>query len=339
MADTDKSLITIALSLLVIFTLVGNGFVLVVLACKARRLFKKPLYVFIFNICLSDILATVFTMTFEVSEELSHEWKFGESACKAIEYLEMTFFGVNIFTHLSIALERYRNVVQPLKPQMKQKVAKILVVASWGIPLVASLPYIYTLRLVELSDGKYICSSVSLPWVWLDKLYLSIELLVIFLIPLISIVWMYAFVVKELYQRRRQANAVLPQQTQTTLRAAALHGSRVSIAVVVVFVGCWLPFVVVYFVRLATGSESVNRTSPLFVTALYASFVNELLTPLLYCAFDRNIRPVLLDTLRCRLHMIIPGDDSDDTTGHRSRCATMPRRTSGQSQDTSNHNG
>ena len=334
MADSERSLITVLLSLLVFFTLLGNSFVLIVLLCKVRRLLRKPLYVFICNICLADILATLFTMTFEVSEELTHEWKFGEAACKTIEYLELTFFGVNIFTHLSIALERYRNVVQPLKPPMKVKMAKILVAVSWAIPSVMSLPYIYTLRLTQQSNGKPLCTIVEMPWIWVDKLFLTIELLGIFLVPLMCIAWMYIIIVKRLYERKRQANVVLPQATQTTMRAAAIHGSRVSIAVVTVFLICWLPFVIVYIVRLFAGSESVNRASPLYVTALYASFVSELLTPMLYCAFDRNIKPALIDTLKCRLRVVIPSEESaSDTTGPQGRCVTLVRRTSAQSQD------
>lgn len=324
--DADKSLITVGLSLLIFLTLLGNSFVLFVLLYRTRRLLHKPLYLFICNICVADILATLFTMTFEVSEELTHEWHFGEPACKVIEYLEMTFFGVNIFTHLSIALERYRNVVHPLKPPMKIKIAKILVSVSWGIPSVLSLPYLYTLRLVGNGDEKYTCTIVAVPWTWLDKLYLSIELLAIFLLPLIGMVCMYVVVVQKLYHRRRQANAVLPQPTQTTMRAAAVYGSRVSIAVATVFLLCWLPFVFVYFIRLVTGTESITRTNTLYVVALYASYVSELLTPLLYCAFDRNIKPALIDTLKCRLRTVAPGDDSaSDITAPRSRAGTWIR--------------
>ena len=325
LTDAGKSLITVGLSLLIFLTLLGNSIVLFVLLCRTRRLLHKPLYVFICNICVADILAILFTMTFEVSEELTHEWQFGEPACKVIEYLEMTFFGVNIFTHLSIAFERYRNVVRPLKPPMKLKIAKILISVSWAIPSVLSLPYLYTLRLVE-NDEKFTCTIVAMPWTWLDKLYLSIELLAIFLVPLISMVCMYIIVVHKLYHRKRQANAVLPQPTQTTMRAAAVYGSRVSIVVATVFVLCWLPFVLVYLIRLVTGTESITRKHTLYVIALYSSYVSELLTPLLYCAFDRNIKPALIDTLRCRLRTVTPGDDSaSDINAPRSRAGTWIR--------------
>ena len=315
----SKSILAIALSLLVFFTFLGNSSVLLVLLCKVRRLLRKPLYVFICNICLSDILAALFTMTFEVYEEMTHEWWFGgETSCKIIEYLEMTLFGVNIFTHLSIAIERFRNVVQPLKPPMKRKTAKIFVAVSWGIPAVISLPYLHTLRLTKTSEGKFICTRTAMPWTWLDKLFLSVELLVVFLIPLLCTTCLYTMVVRKLYRRKKQADVVLPQATQTTMRAAAKYGSRLSIAVASVFLICWIPFVVVNIVRLFSGSGSVNRTSTLYVTALYSSFVSELLTPLLYCAFDRNIKPALRDTLRCRSRIAVPSDESmSDTSAPR----------------------
>ena len=334
--DAKQGLLIVALCLLILFTLLGNSLVLCVLLYKAKWLLKKPLYIFICNICFSDVLATLFTMTFEVSEEIAHDWQFGEVACKMIEYLEMTLFGVNIFTHFSIALERYRNVVQPLKPQMKLKAAKILVVVSWCVPSVMSLPYLYTLGLTEEEDGAQICSVSAMPWTWLDKLYLTIEILVIFLVPLGFIVWMYVLIVIRLCRRQKQANAVqLPQRTQATMRAAATYGSRVSVAVATVFLICWMPFTVVNFVRLIRSPEDVGRTSTLYVTALYSSFVSELLTPLLYCAFDRNIKPILIDTIRCRSTSVIPRDESlSDITGPRSRAATLiSRRNDVQSRD------
>ena len=289
----------IGLSLLIFLTALGNCSVLLVLRFKAQSLLRKPLYLFISNICLSDVLAALFTMTFEVYEDMTHEWWFGgEPSCKIIEYLEMTLFGVNIFTHLSIAIDRFRNVVQPLKLPMKLKIAKIFIALSWGIPAIISLPYLYTLRLTKASEGKHICMSIAIPWTWLDKLFVSVELVVVFLI-LLSTVCLYALVVQELYRRKKQVDAVLPQPAETRMRAAAKYGSGVSIVVGTVFLICWIPFVVVYIVRLCSSSGSVNRTSTLYKIALYSSFVCELLTPLLYCAFDRNIKPALREALRC----------------------------------------
>ena len=324
-SSVDRVLITVGFSLLIFFTLLGNSFVLFVLTCRARRLLKNPFYLFIVNICLSDVLATLFTTTFEVHEEIIDDWIFGEVACKTIEYLEMSLFGVNIHTHLAIAIERYHKVVHPLKPPITPRSAKVLLVACWCIPFVIYSPFIYTLSLLKQRDGKTICSISTMPWEWLDKLFLTVQLLVVFLVPLVLLVWLYVLIIRKLYQRKRDIRATLPQTTQATLpqviqitlpqttqatlpqttqvtmRAAATRGSCTSATVAVVFVLCWLPFIVVYFVRLVSGSEEVTRTSKLYVTALYASFFNELLTPFLYSTFDNNIKPVLLDCFKFRL--------------------------------------
>lgn len=311
MADVEEGFKALGLSSLILFTFLGNCLVLAVIFRRLAQLLSKPLYVFICNICVADVLSTLFVMTFEVSEELTHKWMFGEVACKTIEYLEISLFGVNIFSHVFIALERYRCVVQPLKPQMKLKTAKKLVFFSWCFPFIICLPSLYMLHLKEK-----ICTSRSLPWLWLDKLVLSVGLLTMFLIPWFLIMFMYMRIVIKLHQRKKRADVALSQQTRQTFHIAAIHGSRVSVIVATVFLICWMPLILVYAVRLFKEVESVSRTSRIYVTALYSSFMSELLTPFIYCAFDRKIGPAFFNALKCRLLVISPREPELEGTTH-----------------------
>lgn len=295
----SSALKAIALCLLVTLTFLGNAFVLIVLLVKERRLLRRPLYLFILSICASDLIACLFTMTFEVSEDVLHRWQYGQVGCKIIECLEVLLFGVNIFNHLSIAFERYQNVVYPLKPPMRTRIAKGLLVVSWCFPTVMALPYLYTFN-VKQQGGDDVCVAVSWRWTWLDKLFGTVELLCIFLVPLVCLLWMYSVIVKTLYLRAKHSNNsnASPSHHGSTIRAAASYGSRVSVAVVSVFVICWMPYIIMFIIRLVTKPENIERTSKLYVTALYFSFANELLSPVIYCAFDRNIRPAFLRILR-----------------------------------------
>lgn len=295
---SEQILKGLTLGLLIFFTFLFNAFVAFVLVFREKRLLSKPLYLFILNICVSDILASLFTLPFEVSEEIVHRWVYGEVACKIIEYVELSLFGVNIFTHLSIAVERFRNVVHALKPPMKLRTAKKLLLVTWCFPSFMAAPYLYMFRSREI-DGNEICTAMSLPVLWLDKLFSSVEILAVFLIPLAGLSWIYFLIVRTLHRRQLLKCKVHGSSLRGTVRTKATHGSRLSIAVVCVFVICWLPFIAVHAVRLFKTTEYVSRNSKLYVTALYFSFANELLAPILYCGFDRNIRPALKRVLRC----------------------------------------
>ena len=325
----SETLKAIGLCLFVILTFLGNAFVLIVLVLKERRLLRRPLYLFILNLCASDLIACLFTMTFEVSEDFLHRWHYGQVGCKIIEYLEVLLFGVNILNHLSIAFERYQNVVYPLKPSMRMRTAKKLLVGSWCFPTVMALPYLYTFEVKKEGEDD-ICMAISWSVKWLDKLYGSVELLCIFLVPLVCLLWMYFVIVKTLHLRAKQSNNVNAASHGSTIRAAANYGSRVSIAVVSVFVICWLPYIITFTVRLVTKPENVGRTSTLYVTALYFSYANELLSPVIYCVFDRNIRPTFLRIFQCpfgRRVMVGNLSQNEPLPDNTSRNETLGNRT------------
>ena len=327
LSDTLKATV---LCLLVILSFLSNAFVLIVLVSKERRLLRRPLYLFILNLCASDLIACLFTMTFEVSEDFLHRWQYGQVGCKIIECLEVLLFGVNIFNHLSIAFDRYQNVVYPLKPPMRIQTAKKLLLGSWCFPTVMALPYLYTFELKKEGEDD-ICVAISWSVKWLDKLYGTVELLCIFLVPLVCLLWMYFAIVKTLYLRAKQSNNVNASSHHgSTIRAAASYGSRVSIVVVSVFVICWLPYIVIFTVRLVTKPENVERTSTLYVTALYFSYTNELLSPVIYCVFDRNIRPAFLRIFRCPFgRRVTVGNlsQNEPLPGNTSRNETLEDRT------------
>ncbi|CAB3982414.1 prolactin-releasing peptide receptor-like isoform X1 [Paramuricea clavata] len=257
----------IFLTIIIIATLFGNILCLYILLKPQRRLLKRPLYIFIFNICVADIAVVVCSMLVKTADEFHQDWFYGKAMCQIIEYSQRALFRVNVLTHLSIAFERYFSVVFALKPQEK--------------------------------SGNRICQLIHLPWGWVDKLYCSIDLIIFFLIPLGILLFLYGSIITTLNRRKRQTGDLGSiNATMNTIRAA-IRGVRVSIIVVVAFIICWIPVIVKGFNRLIVPNVNSDRTDPLYATAMYLAFTNDAIVPLLYCVLDSNLAPSVKKIFDC----------------------------------------
>ena len=290
----------IFLTIIIIATLFGNILCLYILLKPQRRLLKRPIYIFIFNICVADIAVVVCSMLVKTADEFHQDWFYGKATCQIIEYSQRALFRVNVLTHLSIAFERYFSVVFALQPQvqMTKPIARQIITCIWVFSLIISIPLIFSFDVQEKS-GNRICQLIHLPWDWFDKLYSSIDLIIFFLIPLGIFLFLYGSIITTLNRRKRQTGDLgSVNATMNTIRAA-IRGVRVSIIVVVAFIVCWIPVIVKGFNRLIVPNVNSDRTDPLYATAMYLAFTNDAIVPFLYCVLDSNLAPSVKKIFDC----------------------------------------
>ena len=290
----------ILLIFIIIATLFGNILCLYILLKPQRRLLKRPLYIFIFNICVADIAVVVCSMFFKAVDEFYQDWFYGGAMCQIVEYSQRALFRVNVLTHLSIAFERYFSVVFPLKPQiqMTKRIARRIITCIWVFSFIISIPLAFSFDVREKSNAR-ICILIHLPWIWFDRLFGSIDLTIFFLIPLGVLLFLYGSIITTLNRRKRQTvDLGSVNATMNTIRAS-LRGVRVSIIVVVAVIFCWIPVIVKGFNRLALFDVNTDRTDPLYAIAMYLAFTNDAIVPLLYCVLDSNLAPYVKKIFYC----------------------------------------
>lgn len=290
----------VCLAIIIVATLFGNVLCLYILLKPQRRLLKRPLYIFIFNICVADIAVVVCSMFFKIVDELYEDWIFGEAMCQIIEYSQRALFRVNVLTHLSIAFERYFSVVFALKPQvqMTKRIARQILTCIWIISFLISLPLAFSFAIRMRSEMR-ICMLVHLPWTWVDKMYNSVDLTIFFLIPLGILLFLYGSIISTLNRRKRQTGDLGSVSATVNTIRAAIRGVRVSIIVVVAFAFCWIPVIVKGFNRLIYPSVNTDRRDALYATAMYLAFINDAIVPILYCLLDSNLAPSVAKIFNC----------------------------------------
>jgi len=68
---------------------------------------------------------------------------------------------MSAFTMLAISIDRYRAVIFPLRPRLTSPTAVAVIIATWVLAAVASLPVAVNARVVEPDgDGRDFCDEV-----------------------------------------------------------------------------------------------------------------------------------------------------------------------------------
>lgn len=96
------------------------------------------------------------------------EWIFGKALCHLVLYAQGTSVYISTLTLTSIAIDRFRLIISPFKPRMKQQTCVYIITGIWAFSLLATLPYGIFLSHELIYDHeriggtKWICQEVTL---------------------------------------------------------------------------------------------------------------------------------------------------------------------------------
>ena len=237
----------VALCLILLVTLAGNSLI-VLLVYKTPNL-RKPINYFIANMASSDLLFIPF-MCHGILARLNISWiigsQFGQAFCKLISFLPAVSTFTSIQNLILIAVDRLGAVVFPLRsPLIRSKLCPFFILATWIVALAVSSPLFFAAKLVENSGRKQCDSTAG----WKEAFgesssYPEFKLVIYILfiyIPVLLLVILYSFIFIKLKEQVHpgEHSSNIEQQRQRRNRNV-LH---MSIAIISVFVFCWLPFI------------------------------------------------------------------------------------------------
>lgn len=270
-----------------------------------RHVRQTTTRILILNLAVSDLLVSVLVMPFEFVEELTQQWMFGLELCKIVEFLQTTSFGVNIISVAFISLDRLLLLAKPITWRSRVQVAKYFVLISWLLPFLLSTPDLYLFNIVDISVEKSsvvhsVCSRVSFPYSWMDKLYWSLDLYYVNVLPFGVIVFCYIGIIRKVVKRRVGEISGIFNSTHSHWHRIRVNTTRLALIVITLFIACWIPTIVLLSFRIARGSEFVHRSSVIYEVALFMAYTNEALNPVLYGYFDSFFRRMLGRMIHCR---------------------------------------
>ena len=236
---------TVTYCLIIIVSLVANSLI-VIIVCKTPNL-KKPINYFIANMASSDLLFPVFSIPFKLS--LLHANSFliggqlGQALCKLLPFFGSVSFVVSIQNLILIAVDRFGAVVFPLRsPLIRSKLCPFFILATWMFAIVFISQDFLAFELVEYPEGarcvrrwkKVFGESSSFA-----SLLLAYNILFTY-IPVLLLVILYSIIFIEFKTQAHPGEQWTNNQQQRKRKNGNVL--QMSIAIVTVFVLCWLPF-------------------------------------------------------------------------------------------------
>ena len=295
---------TIALSLILPVSLVGNS--LVVLIVYKTPTLRKPINYFIANMAISDLLCPIFWQPWFLSSLHAKSWliggQLGQALCKFVSFSGSVSTVVSTQNLILIAVDRFGAVVFPLRsPLIRSKLCPFFILATWMFAIVFISPDLLAFELVEYPEGascvrrwkKVFGESLSFA-----SILLAHNILFTY-IPVLLLVILYSIIFIKLKTQVHPGEQSTNNQQQRKRRNRNVL--QMSIAIVVVFEICWLPHTTYVLIgrysassrHFSCGILIFQEVSNVMVHAYCA------INPLICFLFSSHYRQALQRLIKC----------------------------------------
>ena len=285
---------TVAICLIIVVSLAGNSLI-IMLVYKTPNL-RKPINYFIANMAFSDLLYLLFNCR-SLLLSLHTSWiiggQLGQALCKLISLFAEASAIVSIQSLILIAVDRFGAVVFPLRsPLIRSKWCPFFILGTWVVAVAVSSPYLFARKLVD-NSGKMYCISR-----WKEAFgessshpHFKLVIYIMFAyVPVLLLVILYSFIFIKLKAQVHpgEQSSNIEQQRQRRKRNV-LH---MSIAIISVFVFCWVPFITnILIINYRSSFTYFSCSFWLYyrVTS-YIAVANCAFNPIICFAFSSNYR-------------------------------------------------
>ncbi|XP_061099523.1 trace amine-associated receptor 13c-like [Conger conger] len=276
----------------IMLTVLGNLFVIISITH-----FKKlhtPTNILVMSLAVADLLLGVLVMPFSMIRSVENCWYFGEVFCSVHSSFDMFLATASIFHLISIAIDRYEAVCNPLRysTRITIPIAFFMVALSWVFAGAYSYGLLFSKANVKgLED--YIesihCFGSCYPFVLsFNALWGVLDTMIAFFVPCFIMMGLYAkifFVAREHARRIGDMNRNMPanEENKNKLSQRSEQKASKTLAIVMgVFILCWLPFFMNSLIDPYTTFSTVSIVSDVFV---WLGYFNSTLNPIIYALF------------------------------------------------------
>ncbi|EDO39131.1 predicted protein [Nematostella vectensis] len=275
-----------------ITTVVGNSLtIFIVIRNKSLRTIPN---MFVISLAVADLGMGCLSMHLLVTVLITSEWIFGELICQYQGFISILMAASSTQTLAWTAVNRFFSVC---KSQKYRKIfswrnTTLIMASIWGLSLLAPLPYVVSGNRFVFNAGKFFCYlDVKAGWFtgFLVAVYVGISTNVIF--------YCYFRVFKSVREHKKK----LLQSRETTLSVEEIKITRTLFVIVVVFMLCWGPVLIMDFIDTFSGDYTIPRegyTAYTFLASL-SSAVNAVIYGIMNPKFKKEyLRIMLCKTLR-----------------------------------------
>ena len=274
---------TVTYCLIIIVSLVANSLI-VIIVYKMPNL-RKPINYFIANMATSDLLFPIFSIPLKLSflhaNSFPIDGQLGQALCKLVPFFGNVSIVVSTQNLILIAVDRFGAVVFPLRsPLIRSKLCPFFILATWIVAVAVNSPFLFANELVESPERNW-CVTKWKKVFGDSSSYASFQLayyILFIYIPVLLLAILYSIIFIKLKTQVHPGEQSTNNQQQRKRRNRNVL--QMSIAIVTVFVLCWLPYNTNYLII------EYQDSSAHFSFSFQICFAVTYLTANAYCAIN-----------------------------------------------------
>ena len=249
----------------------GNS-VICYVVFRNRRLWTE-MNIFIVNLAIGDIAMSLISMSTPLETIITGQRIFVSGPlCQISAFLNSVLFCNTIFTHTTIAIDRFFTVVKPMKKFMTRKKAFCALLAVWTLSIAISLG-----PLLGWGHNTYNASTLQcgfgFPRNKLESLYIICLVVCAFLLPILIMSYVYIriyWVVR--HHTRRLSTSTFGSRIEAVIKSQRRVVLTFFLALIA-FIICWTPFFVFMAVAVSIPSRD-ELPHGLGIAAYWCGFLN-----------------------------------------------------------------
>ncbi|XP_067089128.1 vasopressin V2 receptor-like [Osmerus mordax] len=293
----------------------------VLLILWRRRKQVSRMRVFVFHLCLADLVVAFFQVCPQLMWDITDRFIGPDLVCRLVKYLQVVGMFASTYMIVAMTIDRYQAICNPMVTFQRRRARwNIPVCVAWTISLLGSLPQIFIFSRVQLAPGVYDCwADFIQPWGL--KTYITWTTLVIFVLPIFTVVVCQVRICRaiqiNLYLKTHQDNAgiafPLPSRASSVagVSKARIKTVKMTVVIVLAYIICWAPFFTVQLWSV-WDTDAPTETATFTILMLLAS-LNSCANPCIYLFFSGQL-PKKLVTALCQRHSDSKDSMHDETT-------------------------
>uniref|UniRef100_A0ABM5F7K4 C-X-C chemokine receptor type 2 n=1 Tax=Pogona vitticeps TaxID=103695 RepID=A0ABM5F7K4_9SAUR len=275
--------------LVCLMSLVGNSLVVLVVSYNKRN--RSVTDVYLLNLAIADLLFALALPIWAIYR--AHEWIFGLVMCKLTSVLKEVNFYSGILLLAFISIDRYLAIVYATRAATeKRRWVKFACIGIWLFSFLFSLPVIASRNVFQPPNTSQRVCYENIGWNETAKWRVVLRILPQtfgFIVPLFIMLFCYGVTVHRLFQ------------TKNIQKRKAM---KVILAVVLVFLFCWLPYNISLLVDtllrthfIADTCSRRNAIDAALVGTEILGFSHSCMNPIIYAFIGQKFRNNFLKIL------------------------------------------
>nr|XP_031848126.1 gonadotropin-releasing hormone receptor isoform X2 [Nomia melanderi] len=252
----------IVLSIMGILSFLANIATIYSVARNHRRQHSwSAIYTLILHLAVADLLVTVFCIGGEAMWSYAVAWIWGNVACKIFKFLQVFSLYLSTFVLVLIGTDRFIAIRYPMKGLNTSHRCSKLIIVIWILSFILAAPQVIVFHVAKGPFIEEFLQCVTHGFYtkpWQEKLYVSLSLVFMFILPLIILVTTYVSTVITIAQNEKSFKPGVNSNSEYHMhedlnRKKLMHRAkakslRLSIVIVAAFIIWWTPYYVMMII-------------------------------------------------------------------------------------------